>query len=82
MVLIERVRRLIRPGTLSVRLAANMVAGHILLALLARAYALDLGPLVEDVVIVHVLLAGLEVAVAAIQAYVLTILRVLYAREV
>ena len=33
-VIIETVRNIIRPVTLSVRLAANMVAGHLLLALL------------------------------------------------
>jgi len=33
-VIIETVRNIIRPITLSVRLAANMVAGHLLLALL------------------------------------------------
>ena len=33
-VVIETVRRIIRPFTLAVRLAANMVAGHLLLALL------------------------------------------------
>ena len=33
MVFIELVRRVIRPLTLAVRLAANMVAGHLLLVL-------------------------------------------------
>merc|ERR1711864_45857 len=33
MVVIERVRNIIRPGTLSIRLAANMVAGHLFLIL-------------------------------------------------
>merc|ERR1712215_411713 len=33
-VLIETVRRLIRPATLAIRLAANIVAGHLLLTLL------------------------------------------------
>merc|ERR1711874_385251 len=35
MVIIEIVRRLIRPITLSVRLAANIVAGHLLIALIS-----------------------------------------------
>merc|ERR1712158_293449 len=35
-VLIEIVRRVIRPLTLSVRLAANMVAGHLLMILIRR----------------------------------------------
>merc|ERR1712062_319427 len=33
-VIIETVRNVIRPGTLSIRLAANIVAGHLLLTLL------------------------------------------------
>merc|ERR1711972_202479 len=33
-VIIETVSNVIRPGTLSIRLAANMVAGHLLLTLL------------------------------------------------
>merc|ERR550525_1640320 len=33
-VIIETVRNIIRPGTLSIRLAANIVAGHLLLTLL------------------------------------------------
>jgi len=33
-VVIETVRNLIRPATLAIRLAANMVAGHLLLTLL------------------------------------------------
>jgi len=35
-VIIETVRNVIRPGTLSIRLAANIVAGHLLLTLLGR----------------------------------------------
>merc|ERR1712080_666233 len=34
MVLIEIIRRIIRPITLSVRLAANIIAGHLLIVLL------------------------------------------------
>merc|ERR1712096_488028 len=33
-VIIETIRNLIRPGALAVRLAANIVAGHLLLSLL------------------------------------------------
>ena len=36
MVLIETIRNVIRPGTLAVRLAANIIAGHLLLTLLGR----------------------------------------------
>jgi len=82
MVLVERVRALIRPGTLSVRLAANIIAGHLLLTLIrSRANALLPWAFI-GVSLLQILLIVLEVAVAAIQAYVLTTLRVLYAREV
>ncbi len=82
MVIIEIVRRLIRPLTLSVRLAANMVAGHLLLTLLG-----SLGPglplsLTLGLVITLILLLMLEAAVALIQAYVFSILSTLYLNEV
>jgi F-type H+-transporting ATPase subunit a len=35
-VLIETTRNVIRPGTLAVRLAANIIAGHLLLVLLGN----------------------------------------------
>merc|ERR1712088_707943 len=73
MVIIETVRNVIRPGTLSIRLAANIVAGHLLLTLLGSQ-----GPAVRGLIISLVLLLCLELAVACIQAYVFTILRSLY----
>jgi F-type H+-transporting ATPase subunit a len=80
-VLIERVRRIIRPFTLAVRLAANIIAGHLLLTLLggsARIFRFS-----RRIIVVNsqVLLVVLEVAVAAIQSYVFVILRSLYLRE-
>lgn len=82
MVLIELVRRIIRPLTLAVRLAANIVAGHLLLTLLGnqapnRALAVILAVLGS-----LFLLATLETAVAMIQAYVFSVLRTLYFNEV
>ena len=81
-VLIELVRNLIRPLTLSVRLAANLVAGHLLMTLISspstsRTY-LVLVILIRGLVMLIVL----ESAVAFIQAYVFSILRTLYLREV
>lgn len=80
-VIIETVRNVIRPITLSIRLAANMVAGHLLLTLLGSQ-----GPSSSSLVLVIllvslVLLLILEVAVACIQSYVFTILRSLYLNE-
>ena len=80
-VIIETVSNLIRPGTLSIRLAANMVAGHLLLTLLGSQ-----GPNAQGIVLLVlmgrlILLLCLELAVACIQAYVFTILRSLYLNE-
>lgn len=82
MVLVESIRRLIRPGTLSVRLAANIVAGHILLALIRGASRILGVGLFYSIVVLQILLILLETAVAAIQAYVFVVLRVLYLREI
>merc|ERR1712141_665162 len=75
MVIIETVRNVIRPGTLYIRLAANIVAGHLLLTLLGSQ-----GPNVS-LIIRLILLLILEVAVACIQSYVFTILSSLYLNE-
>jgi F-type H+-transporting ATPase subunit a len=79
MVLIETVRNIIRPGTLSIRLAANMVAGHLLLTLLGSQGALN--SLLIILIPSLCLLLTLEVGVACIQAYVFTVLRSLYLSE-
>lgn len=81
MVMIETVRLIIRPGTLSVRLAANMVAGHLLLALLGGQGANIGGLLLGAIIIGLCALVTLECAVACIQAYVFIILRSLYLGE-
>merc|ERR1712209_31555 len=80
-VIIESVRNIIRPLTLSIRLAANIVAGHLLLTLLGSQ-----GPNLSFFNLLCLmlglfLLLLLEVAVACIQSYVFTILRSLYLNE-
>ena len=77
-VIIETVRNLIRPGALAIRLAANIVAGHLLLSLLGGATT----SIVSVVIIMLLLLVILECAVACIQSYVFTILSTLYLNEV
>nr|YP_010278733.1 ATP synthase F0 subunit 6 [Apachyus feae]UKE80565.1 ATP synthase F0 subunit 6 [Apachyus feae] len=82
MVCIETVSNLIRPGTLAVRLAANMIAGHLLLTLLG-----NMGPSVGGIVVggllgLQVALLTLEAAVAVIQSYVFAVLSTLYSSEV
>lgn len=81
-VLIETIRLIIRPITLSVRLAANIIAGHLLLCLIGST-----GTLVGIILLLLVLLsqAGLyllETGVTFIQAYVFSVLRALYCQEV
>lgn len=82
MVLIETIRNIIRPGTLAVRLAANIIAGHLLLVLLGNQ-----GPAASSVVLLvlvssQILLLILERAVAVIQSYVFAVLSTLYSSEV
>lgn len=81
-VIVESVRGLIRPVTLAVRLMANMIAGHLLLTLIRRAIQVFSITSVVLIVFIQILLIILEVAVAAIQSYVLVILSALYVREV
>jgi F-type H+-transporting ATPase subunit a len=81
MVIIESVSLVIRPGTLAVRLAANIVAGHLLLVLLGGQGAGLGGLLLGGLLFSLCLLVTLECAVACIQAYVFTILSSLYLRE-
>lgn len=81
MVLIELVRNVIRPGTLAVRLAANIVAGHLLLTLIGSlAPSLRLVPLTL-LLTGLIALATLESAVALIQSYVFRVLITLYVNE-
>ena len=81
-VLIEITRRVIRPLTLSVRLAANIIAGHLLLTLLRQGAPMSSYPILLCIFTAVILLATLESAVALIQAYVFRVLRTLYLQEV
>nr|ARH54160.1 ATP synthase F0 subunit 6 [Calvia decemguttata] len=81
MVCIETISNIIRPGTLAIRLSANMIAGHLLMTLLGNT-----GPMVDlliiIVIMIQLLLIILESAVAMIQSYVFAILSTLYSSEV
>lgn len=81
-VLIERISNIIRPITLAVRLRANMIAGHLLLALLGGSVVVLQRRRVVSVGLCLSVLGVLEVAVAAIQAYVFSTLVTLYITEV
>jgi len=81
-VLIESIRLIIRPLTLSIRLTANIIAGHLLLSLLGST-----GNLINNyflliiIIITQILLYILEISVSIIQAYVFSVLSTLYRRE-
>nr|ADO60638.1 ATP synthase F0 subunit 6 [Ischalia sp. BMNH 840493] len=82
MVCIETISNIIRPGTLAIRLSANMIAGHLLLTLIGNT-----GPnlniyLIQILIIIQLLLLLLEFAVAIIQSYVFAILSTLYSSEI
>jgi F-type H+-transporting ATPase subunit a len=82
-VLIETIRNVIRPGTLTVRLSANIIAGHLLLTLLGNQTSHHSSSLIVFLLLIaQVLLLLLESAVALIQAYVFTVLSTLYSSEV
>jgi F-type H+-transporting ATPase subunit a len=84
---IELLSYLIRPFTLSIRLFANMMAGHTMLAIFAgfvTPLLLAAGAIKAFAVVplaVDILLIFLELLVAALQAYVFTILTCLYLRD-
>nr|ART66021.1 ATP synthase F0 subunit 6 [Polycheles coccifer] len=82
MVLIETISNLIRPGTLAVRLAANMIAGHLILTLLSQTGSTLTLSLLMFLLFSQILLLILEAAVAIIQSYVFSTLSTLYASEI
>nr|YP_010507224.1 ATP synthase F0 subunit 6 [Diplocheila zeelandica]QJT42738.1 ATP synthase F0 subunit 6 [Diplocheila zealandica]UXF64375.1 ATP synthase F0 subunit 6 [Diplocheila zeelandica] len=82
MVCIESISNMIRPGTLAVRLAANMIAGHLLLTLLGNTGPMMSSSLISFLIIIQILLLTLEFAVSIIQSYVFAILSTLYSSEV
>nr|QXG82924.1 ATP synthase F0 subunit 6 [Tabanus amaenus] len=82
MVCIETISNVIRPGTLAVRLAANMIAGHLLLTLLGNTGPSLSHSLVGLLIIGQIALLVLESAVAIIQSYVFAVLSTLYSSEV
>lgn len=81
-VLIETIRRVIRPLTLAVRLIANIIAGHLLITLLGNQAVITATSIIISVLFIQLLLLALELAVAFIQAYVFSVLLTLYTREI
>nr|ACT21547.1 ATPase subunit 6 [Drosophila melanogaster]AEB53214.1 ATPase 6 [Drosophila melanogaster]AEB53219.1 ATPase 6 [Drosophila melanogaster]AEB53229.1 ATPase 6 [Drosophila melanogaster]AEB53234.1 ATPase 6 [Drosophila melanogaster] len=82
MVCIETISNIIRPGTLAVRLTANMIAGHLLLTLLGNTGSSMSYMLMTFLLMAQIALLVLESAVAMIQSYVFAVLSTLYSSEV
>lgn len=81
-VCIETISNVIRPGTLAVRLTANIIAGHLLLTLIGNTGNSLSAFLLTFLIIGQIALLVLESAVAIIQSYVFAVLSTLYSREV
>lgn len=81
MIVIELFTYLARPISLSLRLAANMIAGHVLLKVLAG-FVIMLPLLFKVVPIpVIVVITAFEIFVAILQAYIFTILSCVYLND-
>nr|YP_010584667.1 ATP synthase F0 subunit 6 [Neoseiulus californicus]UZU69612.1 ATP synthase F0 subunit 6 [Neoseiulus californicus]WJN56892.1 ATP synthase F0 subunit 6 [Neoseiulus californicus]WKV28862.1 ATP synthase F0 subunit 6 [Neoseiulus californicus] len=81
MVIIETISNMIRPLTLSIRLSANMVAGHILISLLSNFLSMNTTYIFPLSLALNILTI-LETSVALIQGYVFIILMSLYLSDI
>nr|AZZ89170.1 ATP synthase F0 subunit 6 [Betatropis formosana] len=79
MIIIETTGNLIRPISLSVRLTANMIAGHLLMTLLGNLSDMNSTMLTFPI---KILLMSFESAISIIQAYVFSTLVTLYSSEI
>ncbi len=80
-IVIEVISYLSRPISLSVRLFANMIAGHIMLKVFAG-FSVLMGVFLGVLpMLLNVAFYGLEVMIAFIQAYVFAILTCLYLKD-
>ena len=77
---IEIISYLSRPVSLSVRLFANMMAGHTMLKVFAG-FTVAMGLFGIAPLFINVLLTGFEILVAILQAYVFTILTCIYLHD-
>lgn len=84
---IEIISYLSRPVSLSIRLFANMVAGHVMFAVFAS-FVVMMGAAggiglvaAAGPIVVNVVLVGFELLVAALQAYVFAILTCIYLHD-
>nr|YP_009306440.1 ATP synthase F0 subunit 6 [Ricania speculum]AOP19361.1 ATP synthase F0 subunit 6 [Ricania speculum]QNV47327.1 ATP synthase F0 subunit 6 [Ricania speculum] len=79
MIIIETTGNIIRPISLSVRLTANMIAGHLLMTLLGNMNEMKMLTLILPM---QIGLTMFESAIAFIQAYVFSTLITLYSSEI
>lgn len=79
-VMIEIISHLMRPFTLAIRLAANMIAGHLIISLLSRIRILRIFGFLNSFIFQRILLL-LEFGVSVIQGFVFRILLLLYRLE-
>lgn len=81
MIIIELFTYLARPFTLSIRLAGNMVAGHVLMKVLAS-FVVGMGIYFGWIPLpLMIVLSGFEIFVAILQAYIFTILTCVYLND-
>jgi ATP synthase subunit 6 len=85
LILIELASHLSRPIALGMRLAANLTAGHILLAILGD-FGIKLLLISSSLssffpIIIIVFMVILEIGVLVIQAYVFTLLLLIYLKD-
>lgn len=81
LIIIESISIIIRPLTLTVRLIANISAGHIVLSLIANVLSRLNFSSISTVLIISVGYNIFEVFVCFIQAYIFTLLLKLYSAE-
>nr|QXT60016.1 ATP synthase membrane subunit 6 [Tiliaphis pseudoshinae] len=75
MTIIETMSIIIRPFSLSIRLTANMIAGHLLMTLL------NSNSMMIIILMIQMMMMMFELCVAIIQSYVFSILSSLYSSE-
>lgn len=80
-VCIETIRNVIRSGTLAVRLSANIISGHLLLALIGGQGTSSSKLICFLLILIQIILLILEFSVSIIQAYVFRVLSALYSGE-
>ena len=80
MIVIEVISFLTRPVSLSIRLFANMMAGHTMMKVFG-AFTVMMGVLGVMPLAVNVALTGFEILVAFLQAYVFTVLTCIYLND-